>query len=152
MKVSQAFNIIRELPKAVWCKAFPLFSHKGIINAQIRGYNKLKKTVPDMSENDLLNLLIISRVETWPRAAPKEVEYAHYAPLLEYPHKGLEDVIWAIVEWECILSRQEYVFNRLSKMGLSPWEVSEEIRRFRLQVIEDIQENIQKKIKKQKLA
>ncbi len=148
MKVSHIFNILREFPKIVLSKAFPSYSYKGVINAQIRVYNRLKKSALDMSENELLNSLIISRIETWPRAAPKEVEYAHYAPLLEYPHKGLEDVIWAIVEWECILSRQEYVFNRLSKMGLSPWEVSEEIRRFRLQVMGDIQESIQKKVKK----
>jgi len=148
MKVSHAFNILRELPKAVWCKAFPLFSHKGIINAQIRVYNKLRKWAPEMSENELLNHLIISRIETWPRVAAKEVEYAHYTPLLERPGKKLEDVIWAIIEWECILSRQEYVFNRLSKMGLSPSEVSEEIERFRWQVMGDTEESIEKKVKK----
>ena len=148
MKKSYILNILMELPKVIITKISPLFSYKGTINTQINLYKKLKKLHPEASENELLNHLLISRIESWPRRAPKEVEYAHYTPLLSNTNKRLEDVIWAIIEWECILSREEYVFNRLSKMGLSPWQVSEEVERFRWRVIGDIEESIGKKLKR----
>ena len=76
--------------------------YKGVILTQISLYNKAKRVVPELSEDDLLNELIISRIKTRLRPAAREQEYIHYEPLLENPHKTLEDVIWAIVEYEVL--------------------------------------------------
>ena len=74
--------------------------YKGIVVTQISLYNKGKRVAPEVSENDLLNELIISRIQTRLRVAGREAEYIHYRPLLENPRKTLEEVIWALVEYE----------------------------------------------------
>ena len=144
----KVFHMIMALIQSLLSRLFPFLTYKSVINRQIAIYNRLKRRVPEMSENDLLNRLIISRIEAPPRVTSKEEEYAHYKPLLENPSKTLEDVILAIVEYENILSRSEYVFNRLSKMGLSPIEALVEIENFKELVAEDIKESIEKKVKK----
>jgi hypothetical protein len=141
-------QIIIGLTQPILFKIFPFLTYKGVITKQINIYKVLKKRRPEMSENDLLNHLIISRIEAPPRVAPKEEEYEHYRPLLENPNKTLEDVIWAIIEYENIVSRGEYVFNRLSKIGLSPLEVLGEMENFKAQVVKEIEESIEKKVEK----
>lgn len=148
----KVFHMIMALPELLLSKLFPFLTYKSVINTQIAIYNRLKRREPGMSENDLLNHLIISRIEAPPRVTSKEEEYTHYKPLLENPNKTLVDVILAIVEYENILSRSEYVFNRLSKMGLSPLEALAEIENFKGQVAEDISESIKKKVKKREEA
>jgi len=74
--------------------------YKGIVVTQIRLYNRAKSKAPELPEDDLLNKLIISRIQTPFKQVPSEQEYIHYRPLLENPHKTLEEVIWAIVEYE----------------------------------------------------
>ena len=142
------FHMIMALIQGLLPKIFPPLGYKGVINTQINVYNRLKKHAQGISENDLLDRLIISRIEAPPRVAPKEEEYAHYTPLLENPDKILEDVIWAIVEYENILSRGEYVFNRLSRMGISPLEAIAEVENFKTRVLKEIEESIEKKVEK----
>lgn len=142
----KVFQIIIGLIVSLLSKIFPFTTYKGVINTQISIYNRLKSGVPEMPENDLLNHLIISRIKSRPRVASQEEEYAHYKPLLENPDKTLEDVIWAIVEYEYILSRD--VFAKASKMGLSPTEMLPEIDNFTARVAKDIKESIEKKVKK----
>jgi len=144
----KAFHTIVALIQGLLLKIFPPLGYKGVITTQINIYKAFRKRKPEMSENDLLNSLIISRIEAPPRVAPKEEEYGHYRPLLENPDKTLEDVIWAIIEYENIVSREEYVFNRLSKMGSSPVEVLGEIENFKAQVVKEIEESIEKRVRK----
>lgn len=148
MKVSHILNTLIALPTAFLMKLFPVFSYKGIINTQINIYNKIKKRYPDMPEDEVLNSVLISRIRAPLGPVSKEEEDAHYAPLLQHPNKTLRDVIWAIIEYECVLSREEHVFRRLSKMGLSPSGVFREILMFEKQVVRDIEESIAKKVRK----
>ncbi|MBA7479863.1 hypothetical protein ES707_15304 [subsurface metagenome] len=142
----KVFQIIIGLIVSLLSKIFPFTTHKGVINTQISIYNRLKSLAPEMPESDLLNRLIISRIKSRPRVAPQEEEYAHYKPLLENPDKTLEDVIWAIVEYEYILSRD--VFDKASKMGLPPTEMLPAIDNFTARVAKDIKESIEKRVKK----
>lgn len=143
----KAFHTILAGIQGYLLNIFPQLGYKGVITKQINIYKALKRRKPEMSENDILNRLIISRIEAPPRVAPKEEEYEHYRPILENPNKTLEYVIWAIIEYENILSREEYIVNRLSKMGLSPDEMLVEIENFRVQVRKEIEESIKKKVK-----
>jgi len=105
--------------------------YKGIVLTQISLYNKGKRVARELPEDDLLNELIISRIKTQLRVAAREQEYIHYRPLLENPHKTLEDVIWAMVEYE---------------YGVMGKEVNE------LEVKNYIEESIEKKVKKTRKA
>jgi hypothetical protein len=136
--------------KASLLKIFSSLGYQGVINTQISIYNRLKKRAPETSENDLLNQLIISRIEAPPRAAPKEEKYAYYTPLLENPNKILEDVIWAIVGYEFIQSRIKELFAQGYKMGLSTEEICRHIEDFKTQIKSDIKESIKRKVKKKK--
>ncbi len=107
-------NIIKGLLRAFLLKIFPSLGYKSTVDTQISAYNLLKRKFPEERENDLLNTLIMSRIEVPPRVASKQEEHTYYEPLLENPDKTLEDVIWAIVKYEYILSREEHLFNQLS--------------------------------------
>ncbi len=137
-------NIIKGLLRAFLLKIFPSLGYKGTVDTQIFAYNLLKMKFPAECEDDLLNTLIMSRIEAPPRVAPKQEEYTHYEPLLENPDKTLEDVIWAIVEYEYILSREEHLFNQLSKMYSSPAEMLADVNilnsKFRRYIKESIKE------------
>lgn len=129
---------------------FPSGVYKGVINTQISVYNRLKKRAPQMPENDLLNHLIISRVEAPPRVTSKEEEYAYYTPLLENPNKTLQDVIWVIVEYEYIVSDQGSIFNRLSKIGFSQRKILTAIDCQKAEMRAYLKESIEKKVKKER--
>ena len=101
--------------QGILIKLFPPLSYKGVVDTQIKVYNKLKRKYPKASENDLLNSLIISRIKAPPRIAPKEEEYTHYESLLNNPNKTLEDVILAIFEYEYIRDAAERVRNRFQR-------------------------------------
>ncbi len=141
------FHIIIGLVQAIFLKVFPSLGYEGVINTQISVYNKIKKRAPEMSENESLNYLINSRIRSIPRVASKEEEYAHYTPLLEDANKTLEDVIWAIVEYEYVLSREEQLFNKLSKMGLSEPEIAAARDDQMAKPRRYIKESIKKKVK-----
>lgn len=107
--------------------------YKGIVVTQINLYNLAKRVAPpELSEDDLLNELIVSRIKTMLRPAAREKEYIHYRPLLENPHKTLKDVIRAIVEYEVPRVRRN-----VDKL---------------LEVENYIEESIEKKVKKTEKA
>lgn len=136
--------------KASLAKIFSssLLGYQGVINTEISVYNKLKKRAPETSENELLNHLLVSRIEAPPRATSREEEYAYYTPLLENPNKTLEDVIWAIVGYEFIQSRVEELFAKGYKIGLSTTEIFRHIEDFKARIKSDIKESIRKKVKR----
>ena len=147
----KVLHIIIGIIKGFLLKLFPSLGYKGVINTQISIYNRLRKRAPEMPENDILNRLIISRIKAPPRVASNislEEEYTHYRPLVENPYKTLEDVIWAIIEYENILSREEGLLNQLSKMGLSEPEILAGIDDQKAEMRRHIKESIEKRVKK----
>ncbi|MEA3225587.1 MAG: hypothetical protein U9Q07_06515, partial [Planctomycetota bacterium] len=64
---------------------------------------------------------LFSQLDSLPRGAQKEQEYRHYESLLRNSEKTLEDVIWAIIEYEYILSREEHLHGQAVRIG-SSWE------------------------------
>lgn len=143
----KVFHILIGLIQGFLLKIFPSWGYEGVINTQISIYNRLKKRTPWRPENDLLNHLIISRIESLPRVAPKEEEYAHYRTLLENPHKTLEDVINTIVEYEYILSREEHMINKSSRMGFTQPQILVEIDKCREEIRTSVKESIEKRTK-----
>lgn len=127
-------------------KAFsPLFGYKGVINTQINVYNRLKKRMPEIPENELLNKLITSRAKALPRAGSKEQDQEYYAQFLENPNKTLEDVIWAIIDYEFIRSRAQEAIIKGQQMGLSIDEIVGHWHDFEARVKGDIRESIRRK-------
>lgn len=92
--------------KKIFSKAF---GYMGLVDTQISIYNRLKKAMPELSENEILNKLILSRIKTLPRIASEEEEYTYYKSLLQNPLKDLELVILHIVNYEFIESRKEKI-------------------------------------------
>jgi hypothetical protein len=139
-------HITKGLINAFLLKIFPSLGPKGVVDTQITVYKRLKKKFPTASENDLLNSLIISRIKAPLSPTSSQEEYAHYELILQNPDKTLRDVIWTIVEYEYILSREEDVFNQFSKMSFSPTfvltEMNDEKARWRRYIKESIIENV----------
>lgn len=130
-------------------KAFsPLFGYKGVINTQINVYNRLKKRMPEIPENELLNELITSRAKASPRAGSKEQEQEYYTPFLENPNKTLEDVIWAIIDYEFIRSRAQELIIKGQQMGVTIDEIVGHWHDFEARVKGDIRESIRRKAMK----
>lgn len=92
--------------KKIFSKAF---GYMGVVDTQISIYNRLKKAMPELSENEILNKLILSRIKTLPRIASEEEEYTYYISLLQNPLKDLELVILHIVNYKSIESRKEKI-------------------------------------------
>ncbi len=140
------FQMVIGLIKGLLVKIFPFLTHKGVINTQISIYNKMKRYAPEATENDILNQLILSRIKSMPRVASKEEEYKHYESLLDDPNKTLPQVIYAIVEYEYILSRAEDIANRSYEMGVSMSDGLSMLEDFENQVKQDIAESINKRV------
>jgi hypothetical protein len=121
-----------------------LFGYQGVIKTQIRMYKALKQRNPKTPENELLNELIASRKRAWPRTGPKEQEQANYAGLLQSQNKTLEDVIWAIVDYEFILSRATEARIKGQQLGLTTDEISRAWHDFEASVRADISEALEK--------
>jgi len=85
------------------------FGYMGVVDTQISIYNKLKKEMPELSENEILNKLIFSRIQAVPIISSEEEEYTYYKPLLQNSLKDLELVIIYIVNYEFIESRKEEI-------------------------------------------
>lgn len=100
---------MKERIKKIFLKAF---GYMGVVDTQIRSYNRLKKAMPGRSENEILNRLIFSRIRALPRIAPEEEELAHYGPLIDNPNKTLEDVIWEIIFFENLKSRTNILLKK----------------------------------------
>ena len=109
---------IKGLLSSLLLKIFPSLGYRGVVNVQITVYNRLRLKYPKASENDLLNSLIMSRIESFPAMTSSVIERAHYRPLLENPDKTLYDVIWAIIEYENILSREDDIQAKFARMEL----------------------------------
>jgi len=115
-----------------------IFGYMGVVDTQISVYNTLKKAMPELSENEILNKLILSRIKTLPRIASKEEEKAHYKPLLDNSSKTLEDVIWEIIFFEFFENRtNELLKKKISPEAITTW-ISERKRKERSSKIKPV--------------
>jgi len=135
--------------KGLLLKLFPSLGPKGVINTQIAVYKKLKKKYPTASEDDILNSLIMYRVKSPLSPTSSQEEINHYDKILKNNNKTLEDVIWAIIEYEYILSRfvnyqklREILSAKLSKFNWTPEKIQEEIDKEKDDWIQYIQEKV----------
>jgi len=113
-------NILGFAKGIIWTlllKMFPSLRYKGVVNTLVKCYVRIRKDRPGIAENEALNHLISIRVEAPPRVATSQEELVHYEPLLKKDDKSLEEVIFAIVEYEYISSRKQELFDRLSSRG-----------------------------------
>lgn len=110
---------IKELIKGLLLRVFPSFGPRGVIDTLIDLYNRIKIKNISASENELLNILITARVKTPPRVASVQEEFRHYAPLLYNKNKTLEDVIWAVINYEYFESRETYLRKRIPEAEIS---------------------------------
>ncbi len=122
-----------------------LDDYESVISTQMGIYHSLRTRRPEMAEDDVLNKLITSRIASWPSAAPDEQE--HYDPLLGNPDKTLEDVIWAIVEYEFILSRAEEAVTMGKSLGLTTEQIAGHLRDFEENARNIIREGIREETK-----
>jgi len=72
----------------------------------------------------------MSRIKAPLSPSTTQEEYAHYEALLQDPNKRLKDVVWAIVEYEYLLSRGEELHDRLAQIGAEPSAVAEELEKW----------------------
>lgn len=94
----------------------------GVVDTQISIYNRLKKAMPELSENDILNKLILSRIKAPLGSASKKEEYSHYEPLLDNSNKTLEDVIWEIIFFEYLKTRtSELLKKKIPPEAITTW-------------------------------
>lgn len=130
-----------------WRKTVPsqIGDYRDVIKTQVSVYNTLKSHKPDMSENELLNGVIISRMRAVPRVGKKKEEQAHYAPLLKRSDKTLEDVIWAIIDYEYILSRAQESIIKGQELGLTIDEIGRTWRDFETSVRQEIRELLEQR-------
>ena len=124
----------------VLLKLFPSMGPKGVIDTQITVYQRLRRKFPSASENDLLNSLIMSRLNAPLSPSTSQLEHARYEPMLQDRNKTLEDVIWSIVEYEYILSHKDQLFKELSNIGAQPVAIVEELEEWKRYIKERVQE------------
>ena len=102
-----------------------LFGYMGVVDTQISIYNKMKKAMPELSENDILKELILSRIKAPLGSVSKKEEYAHYEPLLDNTNKTLEDVILEIIFFEYFKIRMNKLLKEEIPPELIPTRISE---------------------------
>jgi len=117
--------------KGLLLKIFPSFGPKGLIDTQISVYKRIKKKLPYASENDILNSLIMSRINTPLSPSTKHEERLHYESILQNTNKKLEDVIWAMFEYENIISRKAELDLQLQKINAQPAEITQEYQKWK---------------------
>lgn len=135
-------KIILAVLKGLILRVFPSMGPRSVIDTQITVYRRLKNKFTTASENDILNSLIMSRINAPMSPSTTSEESIHYEPLLQNPNKTLEDVIWAIVEYEYILSRGEQLHQELAGIGAQPSAIAEELQEWRNYIKESIKENV----------
>lgn len=135
-------RIILAFFKGLALRVFPSMGPRGVIDTQITIYNRLKTKFPSADENDILNSLIMSRINAPFGPSTKSKESIHYESLLQAPNKTLEDVIWAIIEYEYILSRGEQLHQELAGIGAQPSAIAEELQDWRNYIRASIKENL----------
>jgi len=99
-------NKMKEKIEKIYLKEF---GYMGVVDTQISIYDKLRKEMPELSENEILNKLIFSRIQALPNISQEEEEYLYYLQLLQNPLKDLRLVIIHIVNYEFIESRKEEI-------------------------------------------
>ena len=114
-----------------------------VIKTQISVYNRLKQHNPEMPENELLNKVIISRMRARPRIGSKEQEQTYYSQFLESSNKTLEDVIWAIIDYEFILSRAQEAIIKGQELGITMDEIATLWHDFESSVRQEIREALE---------
>lgn len=88
---------------------FKRFGYMAVVDTQIDLYNRLKRSTPLLSEDEILNRLILSRIESSPAIVSREEDCAYYQPLLGKSDKTLEEVILKIIHYEFIETRRARV-------------------------------------------
>ncbi len=125
--------------KGLLLKIFPSFGPKGLIDTQISVYKRLKKKFPKAAENDIINSLIMSRINTPLSPSTKHEERLHYESILLNNNKKLEDVIWAIFEYENVLSREAELNLQLQKINAQPAEIEQEYQKWKKYIMECVE-------------
>ncbi len=144
----KVFHVFMGLIQTLILKIFPFLGYEGVINTQINIYKRIKRVAPqDISENEILNYLIDSRIRSLPRIASQESEIAYYLPMIENAIKTLEEVVWSIVEYEYFLSREDKVINKLQRTGIPPEEITIEIEKLKEKPRMYLRRKIDKEIK-----
>jgi hypothetical protein len=82
----------------------------------------------------------MSRVNAPLSPATRSEEYQHYEALLQSTNKTLGDVIWAIVEYEYILCREQDLHRKLAEILAEPAQVVEEIDMWQKYIKDRVQE------------
>jgi hypothetical protein len=75
--------------KGLLLKIFPSFGPMRVIDTQISVYKRLKKMSPYAAENDILNSIIMSRINTPLSPSTKHEERLHYDSILQSTNKNL---------------------------------------------------------------
>ena len=135
-------TLVKMLFVGILSNIFPFLSYKGVVKTQIALYKKIRSREPEIPEDDLLNVLLVSRIESLPRVASKDQEYRHYESLLRSSEKTLKDVIWAVIEYEYILSREEHLHGQAVRIGLSQEEILADVDTFEVNVKRYIEQRI----------
>jgi len=149
-KIKKIFSKVFGYTRVVDSK---VFGYMGVVDTQISVYNNLKKAMPELSENEILNKLILSRIKTLPRIASKEEEKTHYKPLLDNSNKTLEDVIWEIIFFEFFENRTNELLKKkippeaITPEAITTW-ISEQKRKERSSKIKSVRQYIKEKIRK----
>ena len=125
--------------KGLLLKIFPSFGPKGLIDTQISVYKRLKKKFPKAAENDIINSLIMSRINTPLSPSTKHEERLHYDSILHNTNKKLEDVIWAMFEYENVLSREAELNLQLQKINAQPAEIEQEYQKWKKYIMECVE-------------
>jgi len=122
--------------KGLLLKIFPSFGPKGLIDTQISVYKRLKKMSPYAAENDILNSLIMSRINAPLSPSTSYEEKSYYKSILQDSNKKLEEVIWAMFEYENILSREAELNLQLQKINAQPVEIEQEYQKWKKYIME----------------
>lgn len=116
------------------------FGFESVVNTQIDLYLKFKKKYNNVTEDEILNMLLLSRMKSssiLPQFSLKEQE-KFYADLLQDNNKTLEEVISRIIWYEYVGSRMEQVIKKFS---------FKEVTHFQVRVDSYINEQVEKRIK-----
>jgi hypothetical protein len=125
--------------KGLLLKIFPSFGPKGSIDTQISVYKRLKKKYPIAAENDILNSLIMSRINSPLSPSISYEEKVYYKPILQNTDKKLEDVIWAMFEYENIICRKAELDLQLQKINAQPAEITQEYQKWKKYIKECVE-------------
>ena len=131
-------------------KVFGWTGHHVVIDAIIKAYNKLGKSAPEMSENERLNMLLLSRIKSRQKGIAREKEERYYLDILLNPRKTFAELLTTMVMYECIQSNVKEFYSIGVKMGLSYSEIFKRIGSWRRQIEDDIRESIRSKVEEHK--